>query len=68
MTTLTLNLDPVIHLTDEQFYQLCQVNRNLRFERTSGGELIIMPPVGGEGSRRNADLTTDLNIWNRQIN
>ncbi len=68
MTTLTLNLDPIIHLTDEQFYQLCQVNRDLRFERTSEGELIIMPPAGGETGKRNADLTTDLNIWNRQTN
>lgn len=68
MTTLTLNLDPVVHLTDEQFYQLCQVNRDLRFERTAEGELIIMPPAGGETGRRNADLTTDLNIWNRQAN
>lgn len=68
MTTLTLNLDPIIRLTDEQFYQLCRINRDLRFERTAEGELIIMPPVGGEGSRRNADLTTDLNIWNRQAN
>ncbi len=25
-----------------------------------------MAPLGGEGSRRNAELTTDLNIWNRQ--
>jgi len=38
MTTLTLNLDTV-HLTDEQFYELCQNNRELQFERTSRGEL-----------------------------
>lgn len=25
-----------------------------------------MPPAGGRTGRRNADLTTDLNIWNRQ--
>ena len=31
MTALTLNLDTV-HLTDEQFYQLCQNNRELNFE------------------------------------
>ena len=37
---LTLNLDTV-HLTDEQFYQLCQNNRDLNFERTTRVELII---------------------------
>ncbi len=66
MTTLTLNLDPVIHLTDEQFYQLCQANRDVRFERTAKGKLIIMAPTGGEGGKREADLITDLNLWNRQ--
>ncbi|MBD2679972.1 MULTISPECIES: Uma2 family endonuclease [Nostoc] len=62
---LTLKLDTV-HLTDEQFYQLCQNNRELQFERTAKGELIIMPPVGGESGNREADLIIDLGIWNRQ--
>jgi len=62
---LTLNLDNV-QLTDEQFYQLCQNNRELQFERTVTGELIIMSPVGGESGNREADLIIDLGIWNRQ--
>ncbi|BAZ67366.1 MAG: Uma2 family endonuclease [Pelatocladus maniniholoensis HA4357-MV3] len=62
---LTLNLDTV-HLTDEQFYQLCQINRELQFERTPKGKLIIMPPVGGESGNREAELMIDLGIWNRQ--
>lgn len=65
MSPLTLNLD-TIPLTDDQFYQLCQNNQNLRFERSAQGELIIMPPVGGESGHREADMITDLNIWNRQ--
>jgi Uma2 family endonuclease len=66
-SALTLNLDTV-HLTDEQFYQLCQNNRDLNFERTARGELIVMPPVGGETANREADLIIDLVIWNRQTN
>ncbi|WP_066426022.1 Uma2 family endonuclease [Anabaena sp. 4-3] len=65
ISPLTLKLDTV-HLTDEQFYQLCQNNREFQFERTSTGELIIMPPVGGESGNREADLIIDLGIWNRQ--
>lgn len=65
MNSLTLNLDTV-HLTDEQFYQLCQNNENLKFERSATGQLIIMPPVGGESGNREADLIIDLGIWNRQ--
>ncbi len=60
--TLELNID----LTDEQFFQLCQKNRDLRFERTANGELIIMPPTGSETSDRNADLTYQLRAWSRQ--
>lgn len=65
MSPLTLNLDTV-YLTDEQFYQLCQNNRELQFERTAKGELIIMTPVGGESGNREADLIINLGIWNRQ--
>jgi Uncharacterized protein conserved in cyanobacteria len=66
MTALTLNLDSVVQLTDEQFYRLCQTNRDLKFERTATGELVVIAPTGGESSIRNADLTTDLNFWNRK--
>jgi len=64
MTTLTLNLNPIIKLTDDQFFQLCQENENIRLERTAKGELIIMSPAGGETGNRNAGLTAQIWIWN----
>ncbi|MEG3846195.1 Uma2 family endonuclease [Microcoleus sp. herbarium19] len=66
MTTLTLNLNPIIKLTDEQFFQLCQENENIRLERTAEGELIIMSPAGGETGSSNAGLTAQIWIWNQQ--
>ncbi|MCY7322616.1 MAG: Uma2 family endonuclease [Phormidesmis sp. CAN_BIN36] len=66
MNSYTIHLDPVVSLTDEQFYQICQNNPNLKFERNAQGDLILMPPTGGETGRRNSDLITDVNIWNRQ--
>ncbi len=66
MTTLTLNLNPIVKLTDEQFFQLCQENENIRLERTAKGELIIMSPAGGETSNSNAGLTAQIWIWNQQ--
>jgi len=63
MTALTVNFNSVIKLTDEQFYQLCQDNETLRFERNSKGELIIMPPTGGETSNRNGRLNQQLFNW-----
>lgn len=63
MNALTINLDSVIELTDEQYFQLCQANRDLRFERTATGELIIMPPAGGETGNRNGRINQQLFNW-----
>jgi len=66
METLSLNLPPSVGLTDEQFYQLCIANEPWKLELTQTGELLIIPPTGGESGIRNSDITTDLNIWNRE--
>ena len=66
METITLNVPPAVALSDEQFYHLCMANEEWRMELTAEGELIIMPPTGGESGIRNSDLNADLVIWNRQ--
>ena len=63
MTALILNLSPTIELTDEQFFQLCQHNQDLRIERTAQGELIIMPPTGWGSGNRNGRLNQQLFNW-----
>jgi|SRR6478672_4757414 len=63
MTALTVNFNSVIELTDEQFFQLCIKNPELRFERTATGELIIMPPTGGETGNRNGRVNQQLFNW-----
>jgi Uma2 family endonuclease len=68
MTALTLNLESITHLTHDRFRELCRDNRDIRLELTAKGELIVMPPTGWESGNRNANLTTDLNIWNRKNN
>jgi len=49
--------------TDEEFFEFCQQNRDLRIERTKEGELIIMPPTGGGTGIRNAKLISRLGAW-----
>ena len=66
MNAITINLNSIIQMTDDQFYQLCQNNRDLRFERNAQGELIIMPPTGGGTGKRNFDINLELGIQNRQ--
>jgi Uma2 family endonuclease len=63
MTALILNLRPIVDLTDEQFYELCQNNCDLRLEKTAQGELIVMPPAGWESGNQNARLTQRLGNW-----
>ena len=65
-TTLPPQLTLNINLTDEEFFQLCQNNRDLRFERTAAGEIIIMPPTGSDTGNRNFDIAVELGIWNKQ--
>jgi Uma2 family endonuclease len=66
MTALTLNLNSVIKLTREQFYQLCEENPDLKLERNSQGELVIMPPTGGETGRSNSGINAQIWFWNEQ--
>jgi Uma2 family endonuclease len=68
MTALILDLHLAIELTDEQFEQICRANGDLRLERTETGELIIMPPTGGETGNRNIKLSTRVEIWSSQTN
>ncbi len=56
MTALTLNMSAVVQLSDDDFYNLCQANRELKLERTAKGELVVMAPTGGEGGIGEADL------------
>jgi Uma2 family endonuclease len=62
---LTLGLHQV-QLTDDQFYQLCVNNPDLKLERDRHGGLILMSPVGGEGGSQEASYIIDLGLWNRQ--
>lgn len=65
--TLPLKLDlQHVHLTDEQFYQLCINNPEWNIEQNAKGALIVMPPVGGESGEREAEYIIDLGNWNRQ--
>jgi Uma2 family endonuclease len=64
MTALTLDLSS-IKLTDEQFFQLCQQNELILFERNADGTIVIMPLAGGITSNRNLNLSTQLYTWNQ---
>ncbi len=60
---LILHTRPIFEMNDELFFDFCQTNRDWRIERNALGEVLIMPAAGGETSRGNVFLTTDLNMW-----
>ena len=62
---LVLHLPPAIDLTEDQFFAFCQANQDLRIERTSSGDIIIMPPEGGGSGYRSSELVAQLRNWAR---
>jgi Uma2 family endonuclease len=52
-----------VALSEDDFFQLCQDNRDLRLERSPGGEVLIMPPTGGETGRRSLRIAGQLDAW-----
>jgi Uma2 family endonuclease len=63
---MVVRMRPVIDLTDDQFFEFCQINRDLRIERTATGELLIMSPTGSETGGSNFELSGQLFNWTKQ--
>lgn len=60
---MVVHLQPALSMSDDQFFEFCQVNRDLRIERNEFGELIIMPPAGSETGSRNLEIAVQLGVW-----
>jgi Uma2 family endonuclease len=61
---LVVRLGPVAQkLTDDEFFEFCQLNRHVRIERTSEGEVIVMPPAGGESGSYEFRLGGFFHQW-----
>jgi Uma2 family endonuclease len=60
----------VLHLArrwdEDEFYDFCMLNEDLNVELSSEGDLIIVPPTGGETGNRNFELIGSFFIWARQ--
>lgn len=61
-----IQLLPVVSMTQDQFFDFCQQNRRLRFERNEEGELIVMAPAGGESSAQNLSVASQLYNWHKR--
>lgn len=66
MTAVTLQIPTLLQFTDDEFLQIVAANKDLRLELSAQGELIIMPPTGGETGDRNLELGGQIWFWNRK--
>jgi Uma2 family endonuclease len=60
---MAIHFPDSIRFSEDDFFEFCQLNRDLRIERTSHGEILIMPPTGGETGNREAEITFQLKLW-----
>lgn len=57
---------PVGGMSDEQFYQFCNLNPDLRIERTADQYILLMAPTNSDTGKRNFTLSGELYIWNKK--
>jgi Uma2 family endonuclease len=64
---LVLHFHPVLKkLGEDGFFEFCMLNKDLRIELTSAGDLIVTSPTGGKTGNRNARLTMRGVTWAEQ--
>ncbi len=64
---ISIQLAPAVPMTQDQFFEFCQLNADKRFERTAEGELIIMTPTGGDAGFQDAEVCIQLGIWAKAV-
>jgi Uma2 family endonuclease len=49
--------------SDKAYLEFCETNPDLRVERTADGEIVMVPPAGGESSFRSLGAAMQLGVW-----
>ncbi len=63
---IVLRMSPVIRMTEKQFLAFCEMNDELRIERTAEGELEIMAPVHSDTGSKELEVAAQLRNWARR--
>ncbi len=66
MDAITLSFKNVAGFSDDEFYRFCLDNPELKFERTTKGQIIVMPNTGGKTGIINAEIVFQLKSWNKK--
>ena len=60
---LLIRFQPALCPTEDQFYEFCRINRELRIERNAEGGVAVKGPAGWETAEKNAEITFQLKGW-----
>jgi Uma2 family endonuclease len=63
---VSVELPSLSQMTEQEFYEFCAINRELRIERTATGEVIVMAPAFSDTSDRNFKIAGQLSVWTEQ--
>ncbi len=67
MHTISLKIPPKIDVfSDDELYEFCRQNPDLRIERDENGQIFIKMPTGIKTSINNSELLAEVVIWNRR--
>jgi Uma2 family endonuclease len=66
LASFTLRWPESVHLQNEQFFDFCHLNEELKVERSVQGDYEIRMPTGWETGRKNLSLAAQLYIWAEQ--
>ena len=53
-------------MNDDEFYEFCLLNDQIKFERDTFGNILIMPNTGGIAGIKNSEMNANVGIWNRK--
>jgi len=62
----TVILDREHPLTDAGYFAFCVANPDLNVERMPRGEIVIVPPAGGDADFRSAEAMAEIREWARR--
>ena len=52
-----------LHWTEDEFFDFCQINSELRIERSARGEIIVMTPAGGYSGYQSGEVFRQFSAW-----
>lgn len=63
---LILHGSLITGFSDDEFFEFCQANRDLRVERNARGEIEIMTPAGYVSGAQSGEVFAQLRNWNKK--